>query len=83
MHCIKILYIHQRLVFGAVSWDTFGQPITVENYLYVLTQFVAPLEGMNQDCWFQQDGMPAHMAKTTAFSHHFHDRIVRHRLWLL
>jgi hypothetical protein len=71
MHCIKIFYIHQRLVFGANSVMGplfFGQPITAKIYLNVLTQFIALLERMNEsECWFQPDGMPAHRAKTTAF----------------
>jgi hypothetical protein len=56
MHYIKILYLHQRLVFGAnsvVGSLFFGQPITAENYLNVLTQFIALLERMNEsECWF-------------------------------
>lgn len=62
----------------------FGQSITAENYLNVLTQFVALLERKNEsECWFQQHGMPAHMAKTTALSQDFHDHIYGHELWLL
>jgi hypothetical protein len=51
MHCIKFFYIHQRLVFGANSVMGslfFRQPITAENYPYALTQFVTPLERMNE-----------------------------------
>jgi hypothetical protein len=62
----------------------FGQPITAENNLNVLTQFIALVERMNEsECWFQPDGMPAHMAKKTDFSHDFHDHIFGHILWLL
>jgi len=84
MHYIKIPYIHQRLVFGAVGSLLFGQPITAKNYLNVLTQFIALLERMNEsECWFQQVGMPAHVAKTTAFSRDFHYRIFGDIFWLL
>jgi len=62
----------------------FGQSVAAENYLTVLTQFVALLERMNEsECWFQQEGMPAHMARTTAFSQDFHGHIFGHILWLL
>jgi hypothetical protein len=74
-------------MFGAnsvVGSLFFGQPITAENYLNVLTQFIALLARMNEsECWFQQDGMPANVAKTTAFSQDFDDSIFGDIFWLL
>jgi hypothetical protein len=86
MHCIKILYIHQRLVFGANSVMEplfFGWSITAENCPNVLTQFVAPLEGMNQIAGFSKRACLPTWQKQQLSSHDFHDRVVGHRLWLL
>jgi hypothetical protein len=61
----------------------FEEIITTQNYLSLLTQFIALLEENVRDCRFQQDGANTLTAETrTAFLQDFFgDRIVTCGLW--
>jgi hypothetical protein len=61
----------------------FEGTITAENYQNLFTQLIALLEENEQDCWYQQDGVTFHTAKTTTafLQDFFGDHIVRRGLW--
>ncbi len=44
----------------------FTSTVSAEVYRDIIMQFVALLELEDQDCWFQQDGTPAHSAVETS-----------------
>jgi hypothetical protein len=73
MHCMEILGIRQRLVFGCevsrkriVGPLFFEETIIAENYSDLLNKFIALLQQIQRVCWFQQDWSAAHTADTTA-----------------
>lgn len=91
IRCKKILYICQRLVFGAHRVkNNCGTSVLWRDYYCrklskSLTPLIALLAQNKRDCWFQQLGMTAHIVKTTApfLQDFFSDCIVRCELWPL
>lgn len=84
MHCMKIVCICQRLVFGAhFPENKFWERCPAENCATLVTQFVSVLEKNERDCWFQQYGATANTAKATeAFLQNiFGYRAVGRRFW--
>lgn len=78
LHYLKIR------VWCAISWRFVdpvlsSETITAEHYQEIL-QFIALLEADEYDCWLQQDGATAHMAKSTVQILHdfFSDQIISH-----
>ncbi len=54
--------ISQRRVIGPIF---FTSTVSAEVYWDIIMQFVVLLELEDRDCWFQQDGTPAHSAAET------------------
>lgn len=62
----------------------FRQNVTAEVYVQMVEQFIATLSQDELDrAWFQQDGAPAHTARTTLFflNRTFPGRVISKGLW--
>lgn len=67
--------ISRQRIVGPIFFES---TVNAEKYREIITDFIALLEPSERDCWFQQDGAPAHTAAETMdfLSSFFHDRLI-------
>lgn len=83
LHPLKIgvwAAISRRRVIGPIF---FENTIDGRRYREIITHFIALLEREERDCFFQQDGAPAHTARKTIefLTDFFGERLVGRGLW--
>lgn len=87
----KLTCISRKLVWCTISRRRivgpifFTSTIKAETYREMIMQFISLLQVDERDCWFQQDGAPAHISHETLnfLQEFFSERVISVRLWPL